>query len=215
MTDRPRVLVIGAGHTRYQYPADFIYTDVSFSAGLNAIADAHDLPFDDGEFDFVIAMAVLEHVADPPRVVNEIWRVLRPHGGVYAATPFLQPVHMGAYDFTRYTYLGHRRLFRKFSEVTSGIELGPGSVVGWSVQSLLVSLSNHRNYQRVAKLIGLLITLPLKYLDRLVRRNPAALDAAGGLLFVGRKECTAIPDRDIIKLYKGGFTAANCGRPLQ
>ena len=37
-------------------------------------------------------------------------------GIVYAETPFMQQVHEGAYDFTRYTVLGHRYLFKKFKQ---------------------------------------------------------------------------------------------------
>jgi SAM-dependent methyltransferase len=77
-SEMPRVPVIGAGTQRYPHHAKFIYTDVTFGAGIMAIADAHDLPFGDEEFDFVMAVSVLEHVADPPRVVSEIWRVLKP-----------------------------------------------------------------------------------------------------------------------------------------
>jgi len=204
-SDRPCVLVIGAGGARYSYPADFVYTDVAFSPGLNAIADGHDLPFGDGEFDLVLAMALLEHVADPQRVVDEIWRVLKPRGRVFASTPFLQPVHMGAYDFTRFTYLGHRRLFRRFADLDSGMDLGPGAVMAWSIQSLLVNLSARRSYRLMARFVGLLIAFPVKYLDYIVRNNPASIDSAGSVFFFGRKQEDAISDRQLIGLYRGGF----------
>ena len=51
--------------------------------------------------------------------------VYKDDGLVYADTPFMQQVHMGRYDFTRFTYLGHRRLFRKFEEIDSGAVSGP------------------------------------------------------------------------------------------
>lgn len=38
------------------------------------------LPFSDSFFDVVSCIAVLEHVFNPPRVVKEIRRVLKPHG---------------------------------------------------------------------------------------------------------------------------------------
>jgi SAM-dependent methyltransferase len=204
-SDRARVLVIGAGGARYSYPADIVYTDVAFSPGLKAIADGHDLPFGDAEFDLVISIALLEHVADPQRVVDEIWRVLKPRGRVFASTPFLQPVHMGAYDFTRFTYLGHRRLFRKFADLDSGMDLGPGAVMAWSMQSLLINLSARRTYRLMARFAGLLIAFPVKYLDYIVRKNPASIDGAGSVFFFGRKQENAISDRELIGLYRGGF----------
>jgi ubiquinone/menaquinone biosynthesis C-methylase UbiE len=48
------------------------------------IFDAHDIPIEDGSFDGVIILAVLEHVADPYRYSEEIYRVLKDQGVVYA-----------------------------------------------------------------------------------------------------------------------------------
>jgi hypothetical protein len=203
--ERPKVLVIGAGTARFGHPAEFVYTDVAFSPGVHAIADAHDLPFEDGSFDFVVAVAVLEHVADPQRVVSEIWRVLRPDGHVFAATPFLQPVHMGAYDFTRFTLLGHRRLFRHFSERSSGMVLGPGSVLASSVGMVLSNLSSARWFRSSMRFVSLLLSVPLKLLDLALRRNTASIDGAGGVFFYGTKSDVTISDREMIGLYRGGF----------
>ena len=50
----------------------------------------------------------------PPSLQLEIDRVLRLGGLVYAETPFMQHVHEGPYDFTRFTESGHRYLFLPF-----------------------------------------------------------------------------------------------------
>lgn len=42
--------------------------------------DAHHLPFPDSTFDLVYCRYLLEHVADPPRVLAEALRVLKPGG---------------------------------------------------------------------------------------------------------------------------------------
>lgn len=44
------------------------------------VADAHSLPFDDAEFDFVICGGSLPFMAKPSRVVREMHRVVRPGG---------------------------------------------------------------------------------------------------------------------------------------
>ena len=54
---------------------------------------------------------------DPNKVAAEIFRVLSSDGIVYAETPFLQESHEEPYDFTRFTELGHRWLFRNFKEI--------------------------------------------------------------------------------------------------
>ncbi len=46
------------------------------------VADAHDLPLDDGSFDVVHAHQVLQHVADPVQVLREMRRVAAPDGVV-------------------------------------------------------------------------------------------------------------------------------------
>lgn len=43
-------------------------------------SDATTLPFDDGSFDYVYSHGVLHHIDEPRRVVDEIFRVLRPGG---------------------------------------------------------------------------------------------------------------------------------------
>lgn len=47
------------------------------------VADALNLPFDDGSFDVVICSHVYEHVPDPEKMFAEIHRVLRPAGVCY------------------------------------------------------------------------------------------------------------------------------------
>ena len=203
--ERKRVLVVGCGHLRLRQPdqCEIVYTDVAFGPLARYICDAHDLPFAGGSFDMVIAVAILEHVADPQRCVHEFHRVLRQGGWVYAATPFLQPVHMGAHDFTRFTYMGHRRLFRHFDEIDSGMALGPASSLAYCFQDFLTSFFTKPLARKVARLTALILTRPLKYLDLQLKRNRGSIDAAGGTYFVGQKRETPIPDREIIRAYRG------------
>jgi len=201
----PRILVVGSGGRGHGGPNDRVTAmDVAFGPGVAVIADAHDLPFPDHSFDLVIAIAVLEHVADPPRCVAEFWRVLQPAGFVYAITPFLQPVHMGAYDFTRYTPLGHRRLFRCFDVIEAGAALGVGTVTAWILCSFLESIPAGRYGRSLGRALGLLFMPGLRKLDRWLSA-PAHIDAAGGTFFFGRRREEPIPDRLILKEYRGGF----------
>lgn len=200
----PRVLVVGSGGIRTGRDGDrVLHTDVAFGPAVDAIADAHDLPFPDGGFDLVIAVAVLEHVADPQRCVAEMRRVLAPGGHVYADTPFLQPVHMGAYDFTRFTPIGHRRLFRHFDEVAAGISTGVGSAVAALSGVALQSLSRVRAWRLAANAAGSLLTPPLRMMDRFFRHGG---DAAAGCWFFGRlRDGPPVSDRWLVQTYREGF----------
>lgn len=215
----PRVLVIGAGPEAGEgfeelesIPSlQLVETDVAFGPTTGVICDAHDLPFRENSFDGVIIQAVLEHVVDPARCVAEIHRVLRPEGLVYAETPFMQQVHMGAYDFTRFTHLGHRRLFRQFTEVESGIACGPGMALAWSYQYFMVSLARGNATRRALKAFARVTGFFLKYFDQWAIRNPAAYDAASGFYFIGQKSDETLSDRDLIKQYRGAIWASGTG----
>ncbi len=211
-TPQPLVLVVGGRITGKgmealsAYPSlRLVSSDIAFGPQTQLICDAHDIAFVDGFFDGVIAQAVLEHVLDPTRCVAELHRVLKPDGIVYAETPFMQQVHEGRYDFTRFTDLGHRRLFRWFSEIVSGAAGGPGMALAWSLRYFFLSFAT-AGWQR--ELIGALTRLGSffwKYFDPILIRHPAAYDAAAGYYFLGRKSDAPLSDRELIKLYRGAI----------
>lgn len=160
----------------------------------------------DETFDGVVIQAVLEHVADPYRCVAEIHRVLAANGVVYAETPFMQPVHAGRYDFTRFTDLGHRRLFRQFRAIASGQVGGPGSSLAWVYYYFLLSFVRRRSMRFVARVLAALTAGWLKSLDGVLTRQPASFDAAWGFYFLGEKSDRVLGDRELVQLYRGGYS---------
>jgi SAM-dependent methyltransferase len=185
----------------------FVETDVVIGPRTQLVCDAHDIPFSERSFDGVIIQAVLEHVADPYRVVAEIHRVLKEDGVVYAETPFMQQVHGGRYDFTRFTHLGHRRLFRKFDEIDSGIVGGPGMALAWSYEYFLLSFFNRRVLRGLARAFSRLTGFWLKYVDIALEGKSGAFDASSGHYFLGRRSESTLSDRELIKLYRGAQQA--------
>jgi SAM-dependent methyltransferase/uncharacterized protein YbaR (Trm112 family) len=213
---RPRVLVLGGSIPGEGFESlatnpsfELVETDVSFGPRTMLICDAHDIPFEDETFDGVVVQAVLEHVVDPYRCTEEIHRVLKARGAVYAETPFMQQVHGGRYDFTRFTHLGHRRVFRRFEEIDSGAVAGPGTALAWSHQYFLLSFVSSRPMRALARVAAAFSSFYLKYLDRFLIDKPGALDAASAYYFLGRKGQQPLPDRDLTKLYRG---ASSWGR---
>jgi len=182
---------------------DLVETDVSFGARTQAIVDAHNIPFEDGSFDGVVVQAVLEHVLDPPRCVEEIHRVLKPGGLVYAETPFMQQVHAGPYDFTRFTHLGHRRLFRRFEELESGAVCGPGMALAWTYQYFLMSFFTSNRGRKFATAFAHLTAFWLKWFDPYLIDKPGCLDAASGVYLLARRSESIYPDTDLIASYRG------------
>jgi SAM-dependent methyltransferase len=205
-----RVLVIGGGvlgrgiaTLLEEGTIDFVETDVWLGPRAQLVCDAHDIPFADASFDAVVAQAVLEHVADPARCAAEIRHVLRPGGLVYAETPFMQQVHLGPYDFTRFTLLGHRRLFRGFDEIDAGAVSGPGLALMWSYENFLLGFTTSAWGRNAAKAFARTTSFFLKYFDRFLIDRPAALDGACACYFLGSKAEREITDRELVALYRG------------
>jgi SAM-dependent methyltransferase len=201
----PRVLLVGGGE-RWQGlegflgespTAEIVNSDVYPAPHVHVLTDAHQLAFNDASFDLVIAQAVFEHLVDPPAAADEIWRVLKPDGLVLADTPFLQAVHMGRYDFTRYTPLGQRALFRRFTEIEVGISAGPMSSLRWAIEHFLRTLFRSPYPAMLLRPM----TIPLGWIDQFTSRY--AFDACCGSYFIGRKSGHTATPKEIIAGYKG------------
>ncbi len=207
--ERPRILVIGGGSIGrglapiYDEPdLSVVAFDIYASPYTQFVGDAHAIPLADEAFDGVVIQAVLEHVLEPWRVAGEIERVLKPGGVVYAETPFMQQVHEGAYDFTRFTESGHRYLFRRFETLASGSNGGPGLQFMWSADYLARSVFRSRAAGKAAKLLFFWT----QYLDRLVPET-YAVDGASGVYFLGRKTGTDFGPKDAVRHYRGAQRA--------
>jgi hypothetical protein len=121
-------------------------------------------------------------------------------------TPFMQQVHMGRYDFTRFTHSGHRRLFRRFEEIAGGAVCGPGMALAWSYQYFLLSFARTPIMRGLLRAFAVVTSFYLKYADYYLIKTPASIDAASGFFFMGCKQGTVLTDRDLIRYYKGALS---------
>lgn len=202
-----KILVIGGGtigeglESIYLNLSESIISfDVYNSPNVDFIADAHSIPLKNKSVDLVIIQAVLEHVFDPIKVAEECYRVLKDEGIIYAETPFLQGVHEGAYDFTRYTVLGHRILFKKFDAIDTGINGGSGVSLLWSIEYFARGLFRSVFIGKLVKAVFIWI----RWLEYLIP-DQFNIDGACGSYFLGRKmEAPLILNpSEYLKEYKG------------
>jgi SAM-dependent methyltransferase/uncharacterized protein YbaR (Trm112 family) len=209
-TAAPLVLVVGGGimgkgmQTLASHPGiRLVNVDPSPASTAVVFCDAHDVPFRDGSVDAVVTQAVLEHVADPVRCADEIHRVLKPDGIVYSEIPFMQQVHQYGYDFTRFSHLGHRRLFRRFVELESGAVAGPGTALAWAWRYFLASFAQSRGLAKVLFWIGHVTGMLIEQFDYLFGQRPGALDAASCIYFFGTKTDRVLSDKELVAAYRG------------
>jgi SAM-dependent methyltransferase len=201
----PKTLVIGSGDAELELQADceLVYSDVAIGRLTQLVCDAHDIPFPEDYFDVVIVVAVLEHVVDPYRCADEIHRVLKPRGFVYSITPFMQQVHLGCFVFTRFTHLGHRRLFRRFSEERSGVGNAQGMVLAWSIERFFSGFGGKPKLHKYLRSLARFAAFPFLAYDRTLAGKASAYDSASAYYFFGRKSDQVLSDRELVRNYRG------------
>lgn len=204
-TDDRALLVVGGGtigsgaDQLYRDPViSIVAFDVFASPLTQFVADAHHIPLPDEAVDAVWVQAVLEHVLDPTRVVDEIHRVLRPGGWAYIETPFLQQVHEGPYDFYRFTLSGHRWLLKHFEPIDRGAVGGPYTQLLWSIDHSVRALTRSR-------VMGAIVRAGLGWLRIFDRACDSrfALDAAAGTYFLGYKSGAWLSPAQVVAEYQG------------
>src|SRR6187549_2801026 len=98
MVDPNKSIVdIGAGECQYKpffTHAKYVSTDWcgttdhhQYSAGIDFISPAENLPFENQSYDYVLCTQVLEHVRRPEVVIQEISRILKNEGLLFLTVP--------------------------------------------------------------------------------------------------------------------------------
>ena len=71
------------------------------------------LPFAADTFDAALNVVTLEHVREPARVIEELFRVLRPGGRLLIIVPHEWEQHQIPHDYFRYTRYGMQYLLER------------------------------------------------------------------------------------------------------
>jgi SAM-dependent methyltransferase len=80
---------------------------------IDRIGNAYDIDAADGEFDAALCTAVLEHLEEPDKALEECARILKKGGIAIYTAPFIWHIHEAPRDFYRYSKYGLTYLFEK------------------------------------------------------------------------------------------------------
>ena len=114
---RGRVLDVGAGAAPWRefLPAGVEYLGVDIGSAADfgmrthpdiVYYDGNILPFENGSFDQVLCVEVLEHVPDPTAFLAEIRRVVKAGGTLILTIPWSARLHHLPHDYGRFTRIG-------------------------------------------------------------------------------------------------------------
>ena len=175
------VLDAGAGECRFKPTfAHARYVGLDFGQGdsswdysrLDALGRLEELPFPDHSFDRVISIVVLEHTAEPCRVLSEFRRVLSESGTVHLVVPHMWEEHQRPHDYFRFTSNGIRHLMAGAGFRVDRIE--PIGGFFWMLSRRLIAVLGFAQtgwrwifFPVLAPVFGFLLPLCCYYLDSL------------------------------------------------
>ena len=172
-----RIVDVGCGESPYRHlvstttQENYVGVDiqdaVSFGYDRKDVVtfDGENLPFADDSFDSCLCTEVLEHVPEPTRLVDEMFRVMRKGGWIFVTVPWSARTHYMPHDYQRFTPTKLALMFKKFDSVQI---LPRGNDVNTICAKIIVvylrqvvSLAKHFNALTLLRLIPVTVGLPL------------------------------------------------------
>ncbi len=182
------IVNVGSG-VRHVHPR-VINLDLNMEQGVDLVASAYQLPFQNESVDLVISESMLEHLEHPEIAVQEMHRVLKKSGRVYILTPFMVGFHSSPNDFYRWTIPGMKIFLKDFEVTETGVAVGPTCALTWMMREWLAILLSFgiRPLYQVWSLLFLILLLPLNVLDLVLSRYSFSSQIAMSYFWIARKK---------------------------
>ncbi len=169
---------IGGGPTR-AHPR-LTNLNIELMQNVDLVGTAYQLPFKNGSLAALHCEAVLEHLEFPEDAAREMFRVLRPGGQLFAATPFIQGFHGFPSHYQNFTLVGHRRLFERagFDVVAAGVSVGPTVALTELLAQYFRELLPGHFFRRAVGRLTWLALLPVRGVDLVMNARSGAHSVA-------------------------------------
>jgi SAM-dependent methyltransferase len=193
---RGRVLDVGAGEVdRYSHYFSFdtcTRMDVRHAKSVDIVGSADAIPLSSESMDSVICTQVFEHLSNPVKAAQEIYRVLAPGGVAIVTVPQTNELHEEPFDYFRYTRYGIKHIFESagFETILEEQRGGFFSTVAQMRIRYCIDRFHLYRHPMLAKLVGFPLKLYGKwsiFLDSKDRSIANSKHAMGGC-FVFNKE---------------------------
>jgi SAM-dependent methyltransferase len=96
--------------------------------------------YPDQTYDLVVCSGLLEHVKEPDKLIENLYRVLKPGGKAYVSASSVFSIHRGPENYFHVTHFGARLLFDKckWSHIEIYGSCGPFRTLGINCQRILM-----------------------------------------------------------------------------
>jgi SAM-dependent methyltransferase len=184
-------LSIGGGPTRAH--SRLFNVNIGPFPNVDVVADAHQLPYADGSVDVIYSEAVFEHLHNPNKAAEEIFRVLKPGRKIFICSPFMFPYHGYPHHYQNYTISGHRRLFESagFKVIECGVCVGPVYTLT-NVVGVFIREYSPRILTLPLRIIWSAIAVAIRPLDKLVGRKPMHTYLRPRPMLLPKSQCSGL-----------------------
>lgn len=176
-----RVLDLGAGSAKYKEiilkkASEYRSCDAVKNKNIDDICDVLNLTYPPESFDTVISTQVMEHVNNPYKMAEQIYKVLKPGGKVIITAPFLIPFHSDPNDYFRFTPSGLAEIFKQsgFSIIESGHYGGFFIVLSEMIHFSFFNPYTHKSsrlmsfIEKIAKILNKIFTTKTIYANSFI-----------------------------------------------
>ena len=95
-----KTLELGGGTGNFkEFAPNVVSSDIVPSPWIDVVADAQNMPFEDGSFDNIVMFDVLHHIENVTLFFDEALRVLRPGGRIIMMEPYISSASWFVYHF--------------------------------------------------------------------------------------------------------------------